>query len=106
MSTPTATQHDYIIVGGGISGSVLARRLADKYPSSSILLIEAGGRPEGHPLIGPPLASFVAANSDIDWGYQTAPQKHLGGRTKYQGAGELSDSFLSKLGFLIKLIYR
>jgi choline dehydrogenase-like flavoprotein len=90
MSAPTTIQYDYIIAGGGVAGSVLTRRLSDKYPSSSILLIEAGGKPEGHPLIGPPLASFAAHFSDIDWAYMSVPQKHLGGRSTYHGAGELS----------------
>jgi choline dehydrogenase-like flavoprotein len=49
MSGPS-TAYDYVIVGGGIAGCVLARRLSDEHPSSSILVIEAGGRPEGHPL--------------------------------------------------------
>jgi choline dehydrogenase-like flavoprotein len=87
MSAPTTTQYDYIIAGGGIAGSVLARRLADKYPSSSILLVEAGGRPEGHPLIGPPMAAFAAHQSDLDWKYMSVPQKHLGGTPKYLTAG-------------------
>jgi len=87
MSTPTTTQYDYIIAGGGIAGSVLARRLADKYPSSSVLLVEAGGRPEGHPLIGPPMAAFAARLSDLDWKYMSVPQKHLGGTPEYLSAG-------------------
>lgn len=89
MSAPNTTQYDYIIAGGGLAGSVLARRLADKYPSSSILLVEAGGRPEGHPLIGPPLACFAAHFSDLDWAYTSVPQKHLGGKSEYQAGGEL-----------------
>ena len=80
-------KYDYIIAGGGIAGSVLARRLADKYPSVSILLVEAGGRPEGHPLIDPPMACLAAANSELDWAYTTVPQKSLGGRAIHQAAG-------------------
>jgi len=88
MSAPISTQYDYVIAGGGLAGSVLARRLADKYPYASTLLIEAGGRPDGHPLIGPPLAAFAAHFSDLDWKYMSVPQKHLGGKPGYQGAGE------------------
>jgi NAD(P)-binding Rossmann-like domain len=86
-----STTYDYIIVGGGLAGSVLARRLADKYPSSTILLLEAGGRPEGDPLIGPPLACFASHFSDIDWAYNTIPQQHLGGKQVYQAGGGLWD---------------
>ena len=85
MST---VQYHYIIVGGGVAGSVLTRRLADKYPACSILLIEAGGAPDGHPLIGPPLACFAAHFSDLDWAYMSVPQKHLSGKSIYMGAGE------------------
>jgi choline dehydrogenase-like flavoprotein len=84
--------YDYIIVGGGLAGSVLTRRLSDKYPNSSILVIEAGQRPEGHPLIGPPMACFGAHGSDIDWAYLSVPQKHWGNKPAYQAGGELSRS--------------
>lgn len=79
----TEHKYDYIIAGGGIAGSVLA----DKYTSASILLVEAGGRPEGHPLIDPPMACLAALNSELDWAYTTLPQKNLGGATIHQGAG-------------------
>jgi choline dehydrogenase-like flavoprotein len=88
----TERKYDYIIAGGGIAGCVLARRLADKYPSASILLIEAGGRPEGHPLIDPPMACLAAHNFELDWGYTTVPQKNLGGNTIYQAAGMYTHS--------------
>lgn len=87
MAQQPNAKYDYIISGGGLAGSVLARRLADKYPSSSILIIEAGKRPEGHPLIGPPLACFQAHFSDIDWAYMSVPQKFSGGKPSYQAGG-------------------
>lgn len=80
---------DYIICGGGISGCVLAARLSQKYPSRSILLLEAGPCPEGHPLIGPPMACYAAHRSELDWNYMSVPQKHWGRKPAYQSAGKM-----------------
>ena len=65
MSGP-ASSHDYIVVGGGSAGSVVAARLAQA--GHQVLLVEAGGP-------APPLAhvpSFVGflQNSPIDWAYR------------------------------------
>ena len=87
MSEP-GTSYDYVIAGGGLAGSVVARRLADKYSSASILVLEAGGRPEGHPLIGSPFACFAAHFSDIDWAYFSVPQQHLSCKPVYQAGGK------------------
>jgi choline dehydrogenase-like flavoprotein len=93
MSEPSK-EYDYVIVGGGLAGCVLARRLSDKYSSSSILVVEAGGRPEDNPLIGPPLVSFGFQFSDIDWAYKSVPQKHLGGRPAYQTGGKFQGTVI------------
>ncbi|KAI0199761.1 GMC oxidoreductase [Astrocystis sublimbata] len=70
---------DYIIVGGGIAGCVVASRLKRYRPSSRILLIEAGPDVSGNKDI----LHFSALNfigGQFDWGYKTAPQKHFDGR--------------------------
>ena len=106
MAEQMDIQYDYIVAGGGIAGSVITRRLAEKYPSSNILVIEAGGRAEGHPLIGPPLACFGAHFSDIDWAYMTVPQKHLGGRQAYQPAGDFSVTHSIYIFLTIDFVHR
>ena len=65
------TEYDYIIVGGGSAGCVLARRLSDD-GVSKVALIEAGGTPSILTSI-PALASFLQL-SPFDWSYRTVRQ--------------------------------
>lgn len=69
---------DVIIVGGGSAGAVLAARLSED-PACSVLLLEAGGA-DRHPFYHLP-AGFAKMTKGIgSWGWQTVPQRHLGGR--------------------------
>lgn len=74
-------EYDYIVVGAGSAGCVLANRLSAD-PSMRVALVEAGG--EGrHPLIEMPLTWMQAAASDrFIWGYESAPDPNLDGRTQ------------------------
>lgn len=82
------TEADYIVLGGGIAGCVLASRLKEANSSLSVVLIEAGQDPTGHPLTAAPLACFAAHYSDLDYAYRTEPQEHLGGRQCYAAAAK------------------
>ncbi len=67
--------YDYIIVGGGSAGCVLAARLSDN-PDHKILLIEAGGRDSSLLYHWP--AGFAKMTKGIgSWGWSTVPQKHM-----------------------------
>lgn len=89
MSICIPTTADYIIIGGGIGGCVVASRLRQRCPNLSIVLLEAGVNSEGHPLTTMPLDCFKAHFSDIDYAFSTVPQKHLGGRSCYAAAGKV-----------------
>ncbi|PMS16679.1 alanine-phosphoribitol ligase [Trinickia dabaoshanensis] len=70
--------YDYIVIGGGSAGCVLANRLSAD-PSVTVLLVEAGGR-DSHPLFHMP-AGFAKMTKGIgSWGWHTVPQKHLKNR--------------------------
>ena len=70
---------DYIVVGAGSSGCVVAARLSED-PANRVLVLEAGGRDE-HPYLKMPLA-FLKAMPDprFNWPYWTEPEPHLDGR--------------------------
>ncbi len=70
---------DFVIVGAGSAGCAMAYRLSEdgKY---SVLMVEYGGTDAG-PLIQMPAALSYPMNMPMyDWGYQTEPEPHLGGR--------------------------
>ena len=71
--------YDYIIVGAGAAGCVLANRLSED-PNTRVLLIEAGGSDDRF-LIRMPLG-FLRAFRDpsLTWGYMSEPEPNLGGR--------------------------
>ncbi len=73
-----AEGYDYIIVGGGSSGCVLANRLTEG-ASARVLLLEAGGK-DSHPLIHMPVGFAKMTTGPHTWGLVTAPQKHANNR--------------------------
>jgi 4-pyridoxate dehydrogenase len=72
-------EFDYIIVGAGSAGCVVAERLSlDR--STRVLLLETGGW-DWHPLLRVPLGiGRIWGFERFDWGYQTEPEPHAGGR--------------------------
>lgn len=72
------TEFDYVIVGAGASGCVLADRLSAD-GSGRVLVVEAGG-PDTNPLIRVPGKWTTLLGTNLDWQYLTEPEPALGGR--------------------------
>ena len=70
--------YDYVIVGAGSAGCVLAARLSED-PDVSVLLLEAGG-PDTKENIHVPLGYLQLQRTDVDWDYVSAPEPNCGGR--------------------------
>ena len=85
---PTAASFDYVIVGAGTAGCVLAGRLAED-PETRICLIEAGGS-DRHPLVSTPsMVAAAIASRRLNWRFETVPQTHLKGRRIPQPRGKV-----------------
>ncbi|MBP5859043.1 choline dehydrogenase [Marivibrio halodurans] len=70
---------DYVVIGAGSAGCVLANRLSED-PSVSVILLEAGGR-DTNPWIHVPVGYFKTMhNPSVDWCFKTEPDPGLNGR--------------------------
>lgn len=92
MSAANASQDgaafDYVIVGGGSAGCVLAARLSED-PNVRVCLIEAGPR-DRHPLIHIPLGvTWLIKHPRLNWCYWSAPQEHVAGRKIFLPRGRV-----------------
>jgi choline dehydrogenase-like flavoprotein len=81
-----ARSHDYIIVGAGSAGCVLAHRLSAD-PACRVLLLEAGG-PDRKREIRIPVAFIKLSQSAYDWNYRTSNQPQLSDRELYWPRGK------------------
>ena len=86
MSTAGDETYDYVIVGAGSAGCVLANRLSAN-GDNDVLVLEAGS-PDEKREIGIPAAFSDLFNSEVDWAFDTDPQPELNDRECYWPRGK------------------
>jgi choline dehydrogenase len=80
--------YDYVIVGAGSAGCLLANRLS-RDPAVRVLLLEAGGRDDYFWISVPVGYLYTIANPRTDWCYKTEPDEHLAGRSIHYARGRV-----------------
>lgn len=80
-------QADYVVVGTGSAGSVVANRLSAD-PGAQVVVLEAGPM-DTEKFVHIPAAFSKLFRSPLDWNYQTEPQKDVGGREIYWPRGKV-----------------
>jgi choline dehydrogenase len=79
-ATAAETEFDYIVVGAGTAGCLLANRLSAD-PGVRVALLEAGGKDNYHWIHIPVGYLYLMGNPRTDWGYSTAAEPGLNGRS-------------------------
>jgi choline dehydrogenase-like flavoprotein len=85
----SATEADYIFVGGGLTGCATTARLHQGNPSLKIIIIEAGPYASDNPNVAPAMGSFALTGSHLDWQYLSVPDVSTNERVHINNAGKV-----------------
>lgn len=78
--------YDFVVVGGGLAGCVLASRLQQYKPTAKIVLFEAGQDTRQRPDVREP--QTLNLGGELDWAYQSEPLEQFGGRSVTLNSGK------------------
>ncbi|XP_063447931.1 glucose dehydrogenase [FAD, quinone]-like [Mytilus trossulus] len=104
FETPISNTYDYIVVGAGSAGSIVATRLSED--CANVLLLEAGGTDLDDERTQIPLMWFFLQGTAMDWGYWTVPQKFshraMKNERSYWARGKMigGSSAMNAMGFV------
>ena len=80
-------EFDYLVIGGGSSGCVVASRLSEN-PGTNVALLEAGGLGDSWVITTPAAGVLTVPTGLHNWAFETEPQSGLSGRRGYQPRGK------------------
>ncbi len=92
---------DYIVIGAGSAGCVVANRLSEDR-SARVLLLEAGGKPNSLWVSMPSGVGKLIVPNKFNWGYASEPEPYLGNRTIYvpRGKGLGGSSLINGMAYV------
>ena len=102
------SQYDYVVIGAGSAGAVIANRLTED-PKTTVLLLEAG-TPDTKPEIQIPVDWPTLSGTEVDWAYFTEEEPYLNNRKifhprgKVLGGSSSINAMIGSSGILVNIV--